>query len=43
MKTYILRNMDPTVWRLVKSKAALEGITVREAIARLLKQWTAKK
>lgn len=38
--TYLLRDVDPALWRLVKSKAALEGLTVREAICKLLKEWT---
>ncbi len=37
-KTYPMR-VEEDIWKRVKSKAALEGITLREAIERLLKGW----
>lgn len=39
MASYILRNIDPELWRRVKSKAALEGISVKALIERLLRTW----
>lgn len=39
MASYILRNIDPELWRQVKSKAALEGVTVKALIERLLANW----
>lgn len=39
MASYILRNIDPDLWRQVKSKAALDGVTVKALIERLLRDW----
>jgi hypothetical protein len=36
---YLLRQIDPELWRQVKSKAALERLTIRELIEQLLRQW----
>ena len=41
-KTYPMR-VDEEIWKRVKAKAALEGITLREAIERLLKGWIDEK
>ncbi len=38
LKTYPMR-VEEQIWRQAKAKAALEGITLREAIERLLKGW----
>ena len=38
LKSYPLR-VEEEIWRRTKAKAALEGITLREAIERLLKGW----
>lgn len=38
IKQYPLR-IDEKIWRASKSKAALEGITMRELIERMLKAW----
>jgi hypothetical protein len=40
--TYPMR-VDERIWRQAKSKAALEGITLREAIERLLEGWIDEK
>ena len=37
--SFILRDIDPELWRKVKSKAALEGITVKTVILKLLAKW----
>lgn len=37
-KNYLMR-VDEMLWRRAKSKAALEGITMREAIERLFLAW----
>lgn len=37
-KQYLMR-VDELLWRRTKSKAALEGITMREAIERLFLAW----
>jgi hypothetical protein len=34
--TYLLRQIDPLIWRQLKSKAALEGITMHELVTRIL-------
>lgn len=39
MASYILRNIDPELWRQVKAKAALEGVSLRALIERLLQNW----
>jgi hypothetical protein len=39
MASYIIRQIDPELWRQVKSKAALERLTIRELIEQLLRQW----
>ncbi len=41
MASYILRHIDPELWKRVKSKAALEGISVKTLIERLLRAWVA--
>jgi predicted HicB family RNase H-like nuclease len=37
--SYLLRNIDQDLWRRVKSKAALEGVSVNALILRLLTEW----
>jgi hypothetical protein len=39
LASYILREIDPELWRLVKSKAALEGVSIKLLIERLLRAW----
>lgn len=39
MPSYILRQIDADLWRLVKSKAALEQISLKALIERLLREW----
>ena len=39
MASYILRGIDPDLWRHVKSKAALEQISVKALIEQLLRAW----
>lgn len=39
MASYILRQIDEHLWRRVKSKAALQGITIKALIEKLLKDW----
>jgi plasmid stability protein len=41
VSTYILRKVDDELWRQVKAKAALEGVSVKAAIERLLRAWVA--
>jgi len=38
MINYILRNIDPDLWRKVKIRAAVRGITIRQLIINLLKR-----
>lgn len=38
VKTYLMR-VDESLWRQVKSKAALEGLTMREVIEGLFLAW----
>lgn len=39
MTAYLLRDIEPDLWRQVKAKAALEGITIRALIEELLRAW----
>ena len=39
MASYILRQIDETLWRRVKSKAALEGTSIKALIEKLLWSW----
>ena len=39
MQNFILRDIDPRFWAKVKSKAALEGRTLKGLIFTLLKEW----
>ena len=42
MSTYLLRGVDTDLWRRVRSKAALEHISVRDLIENLLREWVMK-
>jgi len=39
MATYLLRGIDDDLWRRVKSKAALEGISIKALLEELLRAW----
>lgn len=39
MSSYILRQIDPELWKQVKSRAALEEISIKALIERLLWDW----
>lgn len=39
MASYILREIDPELWRKVKAKAAGEGVTLKALIERLIATW----
>jgi plasmid stability protein len=43
MVSYILRNIDEDFWKRIKSKAALEGLSVKSVIINLLTDWVKKK
>lgn len=43
MPSYILRGVDPELWKRVKAKAALEGITIRDLIEDFLREWVKVK
>jgi hypothetical protein len=36
---YMLKGVDPELWRKVRAKAAFEGRTIREVIVELLNWW----
>jgi len=38
--TYLLRNIPLDLWRKVKAKAALDGISVRDLILGMLREYT---
>ena len=40
---YFIRGIDPQWWRLVRSTAALRGITVREMILKALEKEVGEK
>jgi predicted HicB family RNase H-like nuclease len=39
VSSYILRKIDPDLWKQVKSKAALEPVSLKTLIERLLRAW----
>ena len=39
MSSYILRKIDPELWKQVKSKAALVPISIKALIEQLLSEW----
>jgi len=39
MASFVLREIDPEMWRKAKSKAALEGTTMKQKIVDLLTDW----
>ena len=39
MPTYLIRGIDPDLWRLVKTKAASESLSVKAVIEQLLRTW----
>ena len=39
MASFILRKIDDALWRRIKSKAALEGVSLKDLIERLLRDW----
>lgn len=36
MATHLIRELDDTLWKKVRAKAALEGITLKELMVQLL-------
>lgn len=40
---YLLRDIDPNFWAMAKSRAALEQLTLKEAIFALLAAWVKGK
>ena len=43
MITYLLRNIPRPLWRRVQQRATKQGITIREAILRLLETYAAEE
>ena len=43
MMNYLLRNIDPQLWRTVKAKAAMQGESIREVIQKALKAYVKAK
>jgi hypothetical protein len=39
MASYILRDIDPDLWKRVKAKAALQTTTLKALVERLLRLW----
>lgn len=39
MASYTIRKIDAGLWRLVKTKAASEGVSIRAVIEALLRSW----
>jgi len=38
--TFSIRDIPDSLWRKVKAKCAMKGITIRQAIIDLLEAWT---
>jgi len=43
MASYILRDIDPDLWKRVKAKAALQSTTLKQLIEDLLVTWLKEK
>ena len=43
MPSYIIRQIDAELWRQVKSKAAMQGLSVKAVIEQLLRTWVKAK
>ena len=43
MSDYILKNIDPELWRKVKIKTAIEGKTVKQVLLDALKRYANPK
>ena len=41
--SYLLRNIDPQLWRTVKAKAAMQGESIRDVITRALQAYVKPK
>jgi hypothetical protein len=39
MVSFVIRNIEPELWRRVKAKAALEGTSLNALLLRLLTEW----
>ncbi len=39
MPNYLLRDFDASLWHQVKTKCLAQGITIKDLLARLLKDW----
>ena len=39
MKSYVLKDVDPELWRKVKMYAYYENVTIREKIIEMLTYW----
>jgi hypothetical protein len=39
MASFVIRHIDDSVWKQAKSKAALEGITMKQKIVDLIAAW----
>lgn len=39
MASYILRDIDPDLWKRVKAKAALSEVTLKKLVEQLLMDW----
>lgn len=43
MASYILRDIDPDLWKRVKAKAALRETSIKDLIDELLRVWLKEK
>jgi len=39
MPSYILRNIDPELWRRFKSEAALQGQSIKALLEQFIQDW----
>ena len=37
--SYLLRDIDPELWRRVKSRAALDGLSLKDIITKMLRAY----
>ena len=43
MKTYLVKDIDPELWKRVRLRAVADNLTVREVLQRLIERYAAGK
>lgn len=40
---YTIKDFDGTIWKKFKAKCALEGVTIKDKLLQLIKEYVSKK